>query len=97
MVAMNEKMILAYQKMEDEQVKEKERIACANCGCCSRFKRVGMRNAWFRCDHPDEKYISNYFREHKLIKMPRFLGYGKDKVPIKTSPRWCPLRRKEAQ
>ena len=31
-----------------------------------------------------------------LDTVEKLKGYGYDEVPIKTSPRWCPLRRKEA-
>ena len=76
-------------------MKEKEPMLCVNCSYCNRFQMIGNRTAEFSCSHPDEKYITQYFQEHNLVKMPGFLGHGYDEVPIKTSPRWCPLRRKE--
>ena len=76
-------------------MKEKEQMLCVNCSYCNRFQKNGNRMAEFSCSHPDKKYITQYFQEHNLVKMPGFLGHGYDEVPIKTSPRWCPLRRKE--
>ena len=52
----------------------------------------------FSCEHPDQKYIRDYFSAHKIKKMPGFIAFGKpfsSEVPIKTSPAWCPKKKQE--
>ena len=74
-----------------------KKIKCSECGECKGIRKMGNTRTGFRCEHPDQRYIYDYFREHGMLKMPGFLGYSKpfsDEVPVKTSPAWCP-RKKE--
>lgn len=76
----------------------KKGIKCSECEYCRSLRPYGNRRSTFSCGHPDQNYINDYFKEHRLQKMPGFLDYGKawsDEVPIKTSPAWCPKKRKK--
>lgn len=78
----------------------KKIIRCKDCEYCkvSGGSYSANRNDCY-CEHPDYEYISKYFDEHRMVKMPAFLGFTKPfskEVPVKTSPKWCPLK-KEAQ
>ena len=73
-----------------------EVIKCSNCEHCREFRPVGNKRSQFTCEHPDYTYIRDYFREHNIHKMERFLGFGarfSTEVPIKTSPAWCPKKK----
>lgn len=75
---------------------QKEIIKCSMCEYCEETRRYGNSRSEFSCKHPAQSYILNYFREHKMNKMPGFLNYGKPwshDVPLKTSPAWCPQKR----
>lgn len=54
----------------------------------------------FKCGHKNQKHIYDYFIEHRIHKLPAFLCYGGGLyggIPtIKTSPAWCPLKKKGA-
>lgn len=72
-----------------------EKIKCDGCRYCEGIRRTGNTRTSFRCEHPNKDYITNYFNEKRIHKMHGFLGFGKtfsDKVPIKTSPAWCPKK-----
>ena len=76
----------------------KEKIKCSECEFCNSFRPYGNIRASFRCQHPDQHYILDYFQEHRMSKAPGFLDYGKawsDEVPLKTSPAWCPKKKKQ--
>ena len=50
------------------------------------------------CNHANQDYIDNYFKEHDIRKYQGFLCYSKPCVKepsIKTSPKWCPLKESE--
>lgn len=69
-------------------------IKCRECEYCHKYKKTGNTRYEFSCDHPDKKYINNYFFEHRMLKTPGFLGFDKLSIaPIKTSPAWCPLKK----
>ena len=75
-----------------------DKIRCADCGHCKGFRKMSNTRSSFSCEHPDQRYILDYFKDHKIHKMPGFLGYGKlfsSEVPIKTSPAWCPKKKQE--
>ena len=75
-----------------------EKIKCSECEFCNSYRPYGNSRSSFRCQHPDQHYIIDYFQEHRMLKDPGFLNYGKpwsDKVPLKTSPAWCPKKRKD--
>nr|DAH23222.1 MAG TPA: hypothetical protein [Caudoviricetes sp.] len=70
-------------------------IRCAECEYCKDFRRFANTRGSFFCEHPDQRYINQYFEEHKILKMQGFIGFGKryeDKPSIKTSPAWCPKK-----
>lgn len=72
-----------------------DKIRCADCEYCREFRPVGNTRSNFTCKHPDHEYIRNYYKEHKIYKMEGFIGFGakySEKVPIKTSPAWCPKK-----
>ncbi len=75
-----------------------DKIRCADCEHCKGFRKASNTRSSFSCEHPDQKYILDYFKDHRIQKMPSFLGYGKlfsSEVPIKTSPAWCPKKKQE--
>lgn len=48
------------------------------------------------CDHPNQDYIREYLKEHRMFRMTGFIGFidSKGKFPLKTAPKWCPLKDK---
>lgn len=75
-----------------------DKIRCADCEHCKGFRKMGNTRSSFSCEHPDQKYILDYFKDHRIQKMPGFIGYEKPfsgEVPIKTSPAWCPKKKQE--
>ena len=63
--------------------------------------RGGYRSLYY-CDHENQQFIRDYFKEHRLIKQPGFLCFGNwhsgcDEPTIKTSPVWCPLYWKKEE
>lgn len=72
---------------------EKRVIKCNGCEYCHEYRRVGNSRSEFICEHPEQGYIIDYFKEHKLSKMAGFIAFGKiGEVSIKTSPAWCPRK-----
>lgn len=72
-----------------------DKIRCADCEHCKRYRRVGNARSQFTCEHPNQRYIADYFRTHKMKKMEGVIGFGakySEEVPIKTSPAWCPKK-----
>lgn len=58
------------------------------------------RRARVLCKHPDQDYIEKYCKENRIGKMPGFICYtiiDTLELPIKSSPRWCPLKRKDKE
>lgn len=74
-------------------------MKCIECEYCYRYQTRGAYRYNFRCDHPDQKYIQDWFARKRMVKMPGFIGFGKsiacNELQIKTSPAWCPLKRKD--
>lgn len=69
-------------------------IRCSECNHCKEYMKLGNSRSEYTCKHSDQEYILYYFSEHYISKMPGFLNFGKPgKVPIKTSPAWCPLKK----
>ena len=63
----------------------KEKIKCSECEFCRSLRPRNNSRAEFSCKHPDQGYIRDYFREHKMLKAPGFLNFGKpwsDDLPI---------------
>ena len=69
---------------------------CKECPYKRVFRRHGNCTAEVNCEHPDKKYIVEYFEQHEISKFPTFLGYinSKGVFPVKKSPKWCPLKKK---
>ncbi len=73
-------------------------MKCVNCKYAKTYYPIsitGTRNR-VMCSHPNQKYIYEYCRSHRVASMPGFIGYTKpfeNEVTIKTSPRWCPLKQ----
>lgn len=64
---------------------------CDKCKYCFSYRRVETKA--FMCYHPNQKYINEYFKNHKIQKMPGFIGFGErfsDVPKNKTTPKWCP-------
>lgn len=71
-----------------------------HCKECKYVKALQTRRENKRyqcfCDHPDKKYIANYFKENCIQKMVGFISFSEPfitKPTIKTSPQWCPLKK----
>lgn len=48
----------------------------------------------FYCKHPNNKYIQDFYEEHKLKSFPGFIGFSEayvTKPKRKTTPKWCPI------
>lgn len=71
---------------------------CRTCVHCDCHQTRGSYRYSFWCKHPNQKYIHNYFKEKRMVKMAGFLGFGKsiaeNVLPIKTAPAWCPYKRR---
>lgn len=74
-------------------------IKCNECDFCIRTERGNNVRYQYMCKHPDYEYIFEYFEKHRMVKMPRFLGFSKNPyvAPIKTSPAWCPYKKEEKE
>ena len=69
---------------------------CDRCEHCKGYRRNTRKN--FHCEHPNQRYIYDYFQEHKIQKMPGFIGYGYAFIGVpdnKTTPKWCPKKGEE--
>lgn len=71
----------------------KQIIRCLDCEFCEEYRKLGNTRREFFCRHSDQKYIHDYFEEHRMKSMAGFLGFGKMEVPLKTSPAWCPRKK----
>lgn len=72
----------------------KQIIRCLDCEFCEGYRKLGNTRREFFCKHLDQKYIHDYFEEHRMKSMAGFLGFGKMEVPLKASPVWCPRKKK---
>lgn len=75
----------------------KKIIRCSLCEYCEAHRRKVNTRIEYWCRHPNKKYISDYYKEHKITKAEGFIGFGKpysDEIPIKASPAWCPQKEK---
>lgn len=73
-----------------------KKCECDTCNYCS-YTLHSVRKGFF-CNHPEQDYILNYFREKSIQKMPAFIGFGErfsDVPGNKTTPKWCPKKRAE--
>ena len=74
-------MILQVYKKGGEKMK---------CKDCPYVKNIG--NSVY-CNHENQMHIIEYFIKNNMLKAPGFLGYCRKGFPIKTSPKWCPLKK----
>lgn len=79
---------------------------CRTCQYCTSYGRANytanQRNGWprksYHCTHPEINKIP-----HKEFgnKMPGFINFGdctkESPVQTKTTPKWCPIKRKEVE
>lgn len=92
--------ILFEREHRRKRKSNKNQIRCADCSYCNEFRKIGNNRSEFRCKHPEQDYIIDYFLKHRMSKSPGFLGFGKawsHSVPVKTSPAWCPLKKRISQ
>ncbi len=70
---------------------------CIDCEYAKARKRTtSIIRSEVCCEHPDREYINDYFKKKRIQKMQGFLGYSKaGYFPIKTAPKWCPLKKME--
>ena len=67
---------------------------CQTCPHLSSSRKPGNTRTEYRCKHPDQKYIEDYFEKNKIKKMPGFLGYGHGQLPLRRTVKWCPMEKK---
>ena len=70
---------------------------CQTCPYMSAYRKPGNSRTRYLCKHSDQRYIQDYFNEHKIKKMPGFLGYGHGQLPLKRTVKWCPEEKKGDQ
>lgn len=70
---------------------------CQTCPYQKGYRKPGNSRTSYHCKHPDERYIRDYFNEHKIKKMPGFLGFGHGQLPLKRTVKWCPLEKEGDQ
>lgn len=74
-----------------------------NCKDCKHIEKFAPSNGGIRCryycGHKDQRYIYEYHLKRRRKKDPAFICYGGGlygNIPtIKTSPAWCPLKKKK--
>lgn len=71
----------------------KQSIKCSECEYCEDYRRIGNTRTSFSCNHPEQRYIMDYFTQKGIRKMPGFGAVHSDTVPLKTSPAWCPKKK----
>ena len=64
-------------------------MKCKDCQHC----KIHGKNVW--CYHPNDDYIYEWFKTHKIKKSQGFLGYTYKGFPVKKSPAWCPFKAKQ--
>lgn len=74
-------------------------MKCKDCKYLdSTMPQNGGTRCRFWCEHKNKQYMYDYCREHNIHKMPGFVCYGGGlygvEPTIKTSPAWCPLKKK---
>ncbi len=81
-----------------EYIKRGAMKKCIDCEYAKSRQKFTNIRIEFRCDHPDRDYINDYFRKNRIRKMEGFLGYSKaGEFPIKTAPKWCPLKKMDGE
>lgn len=73
---------------------------CKTCIYCKCYQTPNAYRYYFWCEHPNQKYIQDYFKKKRMVKSAGFLGFGKsiaeNTLPIKKAPAWCPYKKKGA-
>lgn len=69
------------------------------CSQCSfLFPVEGKQSVHYWCLHPSRSRMQANLDKMKSNRMAGFISHGKpdEPIPLKTSPRWCPLKDTEA-
>lgn len=64
---------------------------CDKCEYCRKY--LHDTRSGFHCEHPNQRHITNYFKEKGIQKMPGFIGFSENYGVVpknKTTPKWCP-------
>lgn len=70
---------------------------CKNCNFVSAYNSAKDDKTYFYCINPNQSYIYDYFKEHKLKKTVGLIETSKPNITnltIKSSPKWCPFNKK---
>lgn len=62
-------------------------------GCQYLGRNVRNKKTLYYCTHPNQKYISDYWRSHNIIRDVGLVYYGAN-FEKKTTPKWCPKGKK---
>lgn len=72
-------------------------MRCKECKYVKALQTRGMNKRYeCFCDHPDQKYIVDYFTENRIKKSIGFISFSEPYITepkIKTYPKWCPLNK----
>lgn len=72
-------------------------MICKECPYKREYQKGYNTTKEVMCRHPDTDYIHSYFEEHRIRKFEGFIGFvnSNGDFPIKTAPKWCPLKRSD--
>lgn len=72
-------------------------MRCKECKYAKAYQRRRMvKRSNCYCTHPNQNYIIDYFKDNKIKKAIGFISYSEpySNIPLlKTSPKWCPLKK----
>ena len=74
-------------------------MKCKECKYIAIYPSNGTRNIVL-CEHPNQEYIDTFCVQNGIGSMPGFVCYTKPfekEVTVKTSPRWCPFKKKNCE
>lgn len=52
-------------------------IRCKVCEYCYELKKTGNTKSAFYCNHPNQRYIEDYFKKKRMVKAPGFFKLWK--------------------
>ena len=69
---------------------------CKECQWKKAYRKGYNATQTVFCEHPNKEHIEKYFKDNCIHKMLAFIGFidSKGEFPIKTAPKWCPLKVK---
>lgn len=75
-------------------------VECETCEFCVKYfthSSSERRRSVYHCRHNNHKYIDDYFRDKKILKMAGCIGFSKKdgSFPVKNTPKWCPKKAVE--